>query len=145
MQDEHMRTTKGQVGRKHAECRIMWSDFVGVANRPAWHAHSAARRLIPRVWRVDPLGCPGCQNPMRVIAAIDDPRVVEKTLRHLALWRDPRPRPPRACQGSRLSAEKGVSRAVPAIGNEPSRATLPVVSAVLARAQDIALFLAFLA
>jgi hypothetical protein len=30
--------------------------------------------LIPRVWRVDPLGCPVCQNPMRVIAAIDDPR-----------------------------------------------------------------------
>ena len=35
--------------------------------------------------------------------------------------------------------------AVPAIGNEPGRGTLPVVSAVLARAQDIALFLAFLA
>ena len=49
------------------------SDFVGVANRPASHAHSAARHLIPWVWREDPLGCPVCQNPMRVIAAIDDP------------------------------------------------------------------------
>src|ERR1035441_2151208 len=113
---------------------------------------------------------------MRVIAAIDDPRVVEKTLRHLALWNDPPPSPPqglpgfspvggeggfegrtgnwkkarrapppppRACRGSRLSAGKGILRAVPAIGNEPGRATLPVVSAVLVRAQDIALFLAF--
>jgi hypothetical protein len=76
----------------------MGSDFVGVANRPAWHAHSAARHLIPRVWRVDSLGCPVCQNPMRVIAAIDDPRVVEKVLRHLGAWHDPPARlpPPRA-------------------------------------------------
>jgi hypothetical protein len=35
--------------------------------------------------------------------------------------------------------------AVPGIGNDPGRATLPVVSAVLVRAPDIALFLAFLA
>jgi len=34
-----------------------------------------------------------CQNPMRVIAAIEDPRVVEKTLRHLALRHDPPPGP----------------------------------------------------
>jgi len=56
-----------------------------------------------------------------------------------------RPAPTRACRGSRLSAGKAISGAVPAIGNEPGRATLPVASAVLARAQDIALFLAFLA
>src|ERR1035438_7054577 len=45
LQDEYTRTTKGQVSRKHAECRIMGSDFVGVANRPAPHAHSAARNM----------------------------------------------------------------------------------------------------
>ena len=81
----------------------MWSDFVGTANRLASHAHSAARHLIPRVWRVDPLGCPACQNPMRVIAVIDDPPVVEKTLRYLALACPPT-QPPRACRGSRLLA-----------------------------------------
>jgi hypothetical protein len=101
--------------------------------------------MILRVWHVDPLGCPVCQNPMRVIAAIDDPRVVEKTLRHLGVWHDPPPSPPRACRGSRLSAGKGISGAVPAIGNEPGQGTLPVASAVLVRAQDIALFWAFLA
>jgi hypothetical protein len=72
----------------------MWSDFVRVANRPASHAHSAARHLIPRVWRADPLGYPVCQNPLCVIAAVDDPRVADKTLRHLALWHDPPPSPP---------------------------------------------------
>jgi len=51
----------------------------------------------------------------------------------------------RSCWGSRLSARKGISVAVPAIGNEPGRTTLPVASAVPAGAQDIALFLAFLA
>ena len=72
----------------------MRSDFVGVANRPASHAHSAARHLIPRVWRVDPLGCPVGQNSMRVIAVIEDPRLVEKILRHLGAWQDPPARLP---------------------------------------------------
>ena len=31
---------------------------------------------------------------MRVIAVIDDPRVVEQILRHLGAWHDPPPRPP---------------------------------------------------
>ena len=52
------------------------------------------RDLILRVWHVDPLRCPVCQNPMRVIAIIDDPRVVEKILRHLGAWHDPPARPP---------------------------------------------------
>ena len=47
------------------------------------------RNLILRVWHADPLRCPVCQNPMRVIAVIDDPRVVEKILRHLGAWCDP--------------------------------------------------------
>ncbi|MGO9202132.1 MAG: transposase [Limisphaerales bacterium] len=46
------------------------------------------RDLILRVWHADPLRCPVCQNPMRVIAVIDDPRVVEKILRHLGGWHD---------------------------------------------------------
>jgi len=47
------------------------------------------RDLVLRVWHVDPLRCPVCQNPMRVIAVIDDPRAVEKILRHLGAWHDP--------------------------------------------------------
>jgi hypothetical protein len=31
---------------------------------------------------------------MRVIAVVDDPRVVERTLRHGAAWHDPPPRSP---------------------------------------------------
>jgi hypothetical protein len=58
------------------------------------------RDLILRVWHVDPLRCPVCQNPMRVIAVIDDSRAVEKILRQLGAWRDPPPRlPPQAVPG----------------------------------------------
>jgi hypothetical protein len=57
------------------------------------------RDLILRVWHVDPRRCPVCQKPMRVIAAIDDPQVAEKILRHLGAWHDPPPRPP-PLQGS---------------------------------------------
>ena len=46
---------------------------------------------------------------------------------------------------SPVGGEEEFGEAVPAIGNEPGRGTQPVGSAVLARAQDIALFLAFLA
>jgi len=44
------------------------------------------RDLIMQVWHTDPLICPQCQHPMRVIAVIDQRAVVEKILRHLHLW-----------------------------------------------------------
>ena len=52
------------------------------------------RDLILRFWHGDPLRCLVCQNPMRVIAVIDDPRGGEKTLRHLGARRDPPARLP---------------------------------------------------
>ena len=48
---------------------------------------------ILRVWHVDPLRCPVCEDPMRVIAVIHDPRVMEKILRRLGAWHDPPPPP----------------------------------------------------
>ena len=58
-------------------------------NRPALHAHPTAWKLSLRVWHMDPLRCPICQSPMRVIAVIDDSRLVEKILRHIRVWHDP--------------------------------------------------------
>jgi hypothetical protein len=60
---------------------------------PAVHAPSdadarALRRrwatLIRRIYEVDPLVCPRCAGPMRIIAFITEPRVIKKILRHLA-------------------------------------------------------------
>jgi hypothetical protein len=39
-----------------------------------------------QVWHTDPLICPKCQHPLRVIAVIDQRAVIEKILRHLGLW-----------------------------------------------------------
>ena len=44
------------------------------------------RDLILQVWHSDPLICPKCQHPMRVIAVIDQRAVIEKILRHLGQW-----------------------------------------------------------
>jgi len=43
-------------------------------------------RLIRKVYEADPLVCPKCQGPMRVIALIADPAVVRAILTHLGLW-----------------------------------------------------------
>jgi hypothetical protein len=39
--------------------------------------------LIRRVYEVDPLVCPRCRAPMRIIAVITEPEVIRKILRHL--------------------------------------------------------------
>ena len=40
------------------------------------------------MWEVDPLICPLCFSPMRVISVIDEDDVIEKILVHLNLWED---------------------------------------------------------
>jgi hypothetical protein len=39
------------------------------------------------------LTCPKCGGSLRIISFIDNPRVIEKILKHLKLW-DPPERPP---------------------------------------------------
>ena len=54
---------------------------------PADFSHSDARRrwdeLIRLIYEVDPLVCPKCGGTMRVIALIQEPKVIDKILRHL--------------------------------------------------------------
>ncbi len=47
-------------------------------------------RLIRKIYAADPLVCPRCKGPMRVIALIDDPAVVRRILEHLGRW-EPEP------------------------------------------------------
>ena len=39
-------------------------------------------RLIARIYEVDPLTCPRCGHELRVVAAITDPRVIDRILEH---------------------------------------------------------------
>jgi len=44
------------------------------------------RELIKKVWEADPLLCPECSREMRIVALIDDRKVIARILRHLGLW-----------------------------------------------------------
>ena len=55
-------------------------------------------RLIQKIYEVDPLTCPKCHGPMRVISFIEDQDVIKKILKHLGLW-EVKPRPPPKATG----------------------------------------------
>ena len=44
------------------------------------------RELIKKVWEADPLLCPNCSREMRIVALIDDRKVIARILRYLGLW-----------------------------------------------------------
>jgi hypothetical protein len=46
-------------------------------------SRSTWARLIAQVYEVDPLVCPCCSAPMRILAVINEPQEVRKILRHL--------------------------------------------------------------
>jgi hypothetical protein len=49
-------------------------------------AKRAWARLIKQVYEVDPLLCPRCAGTMRIIAFIEQPAVIAKSLAHLGPW-----------------------------------------------------------
>jgi hypothetical protein len=49
-------------------------------------------------YEADPLECPKCRGPMRVIALIDNPAVVRRILEHLGRWVPEPPREARPCR-----------------------------------------------
>jgi len=51
-------------------------------------------RLIKKVYEADPLVCPRCLGPLKIISLIGDGPVIEKILRHLKLWDRPERPPP---------------------------------------------------
>jgi len=48
---------------------------------------AAWARLIRKVYEADPLECPKCKGPMRVIALIEEPATVRQILTHLGRWK----------------------------------------------------------
>lgn len=57
----------------------------------AKQSRAAWARLIKKVYDADPLSCPRCHNPMKLIAVITDPAQVFKILRHLIKTGKPPP------------------------------------------------------
>ena len=45
-------------------------------------------RLIKKIYEVDPLLCPECSAPMRIITFIEKQEVIRKILEHLKFWEE---------------------------------------------------------
>lgn len=56
-------------------------------------ARASWARFIKKVFAADPLECPDCGGTIRIVAFIEEPRVVRAILEHLSLWDEPRPPP----------------------------------------------------
>jgi hypothetical protein len=56
-------------------------------HRPRRVPSKTWRELIKKIWEVDPLSCPRCSHEMKIISLIHDPKLIERILRHLGLWR----------------------------------------------------------
>lgn len=65
---------------------LIESDRAPAAHRKSW------AKLIKKIYEVDPLLCPKCKGPMRIISFIEDQEVIRAILQHLKLW-DCRSRP----------------------------------------------------
>ncbi len=77
------RKAQGEGGEGQGEGSSMIGEFneiIPAAAKRAW------ARLINQVSEVDPLVCPRCAVPMRIIACIEQPAVITKILTHLGLW-----------------------------------------------------------
>ena len=75
--------------REHPEIEEPSAESTSEARQAA---KAAWAKLIRKVYEVDPLTCPECGAPMRMIALIEDPAVIERILAWLGLW-DPPPSP----------------------------------------------------
>ena len=76
--------------RARGKRRRMGAAALGVAVQEAdaptaSRARSTWARLIHKVYEVDPLECPKCKGPMRVISLIEDSDVIRRMLQHLGL------------------------------------------------------------
>ncbi|MBA7639484.1 hypothetical protein ES703_47142 [subsurface metagenome] len=61
--------------------------------------------MIRKVYETDPLLCPRCGGEMRIIAFIEDHKVIDRIIRHLKLtFETERPPPPQILQQELLMA-----------------------------------------
>ena len=79
-------------GKRRRVGASMQEAVVEEFNEPvAARARSNWARLIHKVYEVDPLECPKCKGPMRVISLIEDADVIRRILCHLGIWAPQQP------------------------------------------------------
>ena len=80
-------------GRRKKD-NIIEADFTIQDNECTKGANKSWARLIKKIYEVDPLICPKCGGQMRIIAFIEDYKVVKKILDYLGIDEFKRDRPP---------------------------------------------------
>jgi len=82
-------TSRGRR-KKQGACE---SDFV-IEDDNNKGANKSWARLIKKIYEVDPLICPKCGGQMRIIALLEDYKIVKKILDYLGIYEFERDRPP---------------------------------------------------
>ena len=108
--------TRGTRARQVSDGRRLTADGLSVEEPVAitdpvnWSLRAARYRwaeLLRRIYEVDPLACPRCAAPMRIVAVITDPAVITRILVHrarsLERARQSRSPPPARCRSSALA------------------------------------------
>jgi hypothetical protein len=78
--------SKMHVGLKRNFQVMPGAQWLELPTEFAARARAAWTRLLRKVYDADPLECPRCKGPMRMIALIEDPGVIRCILEHLGQW-----------------------------------------------------------
>jgi hypothetical protein len=79
------RGERAKKSRVPAAAELTWPDEPMATDFTA-RARATWAKLIRKVYEADPLECPKCRGPMRIIALIEDPGVIRRILEHLGQW-----------------------------------------------------------
>ena len=74
------RGMRKKAGKDDSFPAVTPSDMSSKESRQNW------ARLIQKIYETDPLVCPKCQGPMRIIGFIEDLDIIKKILRPLDFW-----------------------------------------------------------
>jgi hypothetical protein len=70
------------------------ADFIITDDEYTKGCNKSWARLIKKIYEVDPITCPKCGGQMRIIAFIEDYKVIRKILDYLGIYEFKRDRPP---------------------------------------------------
>jgi hypothetical protein len=76
-----------------------------IEDDPAYAPSKGWAGMIRKVYEIDPLLCPSCGGQMSIISFIEEPKSIDRIIRHLELnFEAERPLPPRCVQQELLMA-----------------------------------------
>ena len=75
---------RSEVAPKPKQLSLV-DELIEAKTKPKSKSRVSWARLLKRVFNIDVTKCNKCNSPMKIIAAIEDPKVIKKILSHLGL------------------------------------------------------------